>query len=264
MLIEAIHESSEMLHHRGLEKLSRTLFLKWTYPLATRVVAVSEDVASDLQDNFAIKHNIHIIHNGIDLEKIRSLAEEPVNHPWLCSEQKEQVIVACGRLVPQKGFSVLIKAISEVSNDIKLILIGDGSEKLSLSKQIHQLGLQERVDLVGYDRNPYRYLAKSAIFIMPSLWEGLPIMLLEALSVGIPVIASDCPTGPRIILKNGECGMLVPANDSLAIANSITKLLLDKKLREQFSLAAKKRSEEFSAQKSVNSYLNLLSELGNW
>lgn len=264
VLIEAIHESSEILHHSGLEKLSRTLFLRWTYPLATGIVAVSEDVATDLRTNFNIKQGLHVIHYGIDLEQIRLLAKEPVNHPWLCTPRQGSVIVACGRLVSQKGFSVLISAISKVSDDVKLILIGDGEGKLSLERQIQQLGLHKRVDLVGYDRNPYRYIAKADIFVMPSLWEGLPIVLLEALALGIPIIASNCPTGPRITLNEGKCGILVPPRDCNALSKSIKRLLSDNKLQKQLCFAAQNRAEDFSAQKSVNSYLNLLSKLGNW
>jgi glycosyltransferase involved in cell wall biosynthesis len=264
VLIEAIHESSEISRHYALERWTRTLFLRLTYPLASGIVAVSEDVASDLRDNFGITQGVHVIHYGVDLKHIRTLANEPVNHPWLCTSRKHSTIVACGRLVSQKGFNVLIDAISELSDDVKLILVGDGEEKVKLERQVQQLKLQERVDLVGYDRNPYRYIAKADLFVMPSLWEGLPIVLLEALCLDVPIIASDCPTGPRIILKDGDCGMLVPPGDARTLASSINKLLVDNQLRNKLSIAAKHRAEEFSAQTSVNAYKKILSKLGQW
>lgn len=264
VLIEAIHESSEISRHYGLERWARTLFLRFTYPLASGIVAVSEDVASDLRDKFGITQGVHVIHYGVDLKHISTLAKEPVNHPWLCTSRKYSTIVACGRLVSQKGFSVLIDALSELSEDVKLVLVGDGEDKVKLDQQVQQLKLQERVDLVGYNRNPYRYIAKADLFVIPSLWEGLPIALLEALVLGVPIIASDCPTGPRIILKDGDCGILVPPGDSQTLVSAVNKVFSDKSLREKISLSAKHRAEDFSVQNSLNAYMNLLSKLGIW
>lgn len=264
VLIEAIHESSEISRHYALERWTRNLFLRLTYPLASEIVAVSEDVECDLRDNFGIIKGVQVIHYGIDLENIRTLAKKPVSHTWLCSSRKHKTIVSCGRLVSQKGFNILIDAISELPDDIKLILVGDGKDKVKLARQVQQLKLQERVELVGYDRNPYRYIAKADLFIMPSLWEGFGIVLIEAMALGIPTIASDCPTGPRIILKDGECGMLVPPGDAKTLASNINKLLSDQQLRNQLSIAAKHRAESFSVQTAINAYINLLSELGEW
>jgi len=264
VLIEATHESSEIARHHVLERWSRSLFLRWTYPLASQIVAVSEDLASDLRENFEISQGIHVIHYGINLEKIRTLAEEPVNHPWLCSERHDYIIVACGRLVAQKGFSFLIEAMKDVDKNIKLIIIGDGEDKAKLEIQIEKLKLEERVNLVGYDRNPYRYIAKADLFVMPSLWEGLPIALLEALVFGVPLIASDCPTGPRIILKDGDCGILVPPGDTQSLVTAINKVFSDKSLRAKISLSAKHRAEDFSVHNSLNTYTSLLSKLGKW
>lgn len=264
VLIEAIHESSEISRHHALERWTRNLFLRLTYPLASGIVAVSEDVASDLRDNFGITQGVQVIHYGMDLKHICTLANESVNHPWLCTSRKHNTIVACGRLVSQKGFSFLIDAISELSDDVKLVLVGDGEDKIKLLQQVQQLKLQGQVDLVGYDRNPYRYMAKADLFVMPSLWEGFGIVLVEAMALGIPIIASDCPTGPRIILKDGECGMLVLPGDSKALASNINKLLSDQQLRNKLSIAAKHRAESFSVQTAINAYINLLSELGEW
>ena len=263
LLIEAIHESSEISQHNFLEKWSRTFFLRHTYPLASAIIAISEDVALDLRNNFSIKQNVKVIHYGLDLEHIRALGSKTVEHKWLSHPREFSTIVACGRLVVQKGFNVLLDAMCEVEDSVKLILVGDGEERAALNKQIQRLKLQERIDLVGYDRNPYKYMAKADIFIMPSLWEGFGLVLLEAIALGIPVIASDCPSGPRVILNNGECGILVPPDDYYALATSINQLINDNQLK-QLTSAAFNRSEEFSAQKATKEYLNLFSIVGNW
>ncbi|NJR18627.1 MAG: glycosyltransferase [Calothrix sp. CSU_2_0] len=264
ILIEAIHESSEMAQHSAIEKLSRSQFLRWTYKMASAVVAVSDDIAVDLRNNFDISENIHVIHYGISLENVRNLSQKPVNHPWLHPERKHKVIVACGRLVKQKGFNILIEAIHKLSSEIKLILVGDGDEKDNLTQKIRDLNLQQRVDLVGYDRNPYRYIVASDAFVMPSLWEGLPIVLLEALSLGVPIIASDCPTGPKEILNHGECGVLVEPNNSQLLAREIEKLIFNPDLGQELSKRAIANSEKFAAEKSTNNYLNLIANLGGW
>ncbi len=264
VVIEAIHESSEIAQHNAVEKWMRSQFLGWTYKMVSAVVAVSEDIAIDLRKNFDISENARVIHYGISLKDVRNLANEPVNHAWLNMNRKHKVIVACGRLVKQKGFNVLIEAMSKLSSEIKLILVGDGSEKDNLIQQISNLNLQGRIDLVGYDRNPYRYIAKSDAFVMPSLWEGLPIVLLEALSIGIPIIASDCPTGPKEILNNGECGLLVEANNSDLLAQAIEQLVFNASLSQKLSMCAIANSEKFAAEISTQNYLNLIADLGGW
>lgn len=262
-VIEAIHESSEMSQHSGIEKWGRSLFLRWTYRFASAVVAVSHDIAVDLRENFHITDNVHVINYGISLDNIRKLADEPVDHEWLQYPRNYKVIVACGRFVKQKGFNVLIEAMSKLGSDIRLILVGDGEERKSLTTQIEHLNLQERISLVGYDRNPFRYIAKADAFVMPSLWEGLPIVLLEALSLGVPIIASDCPTGPREILNDGKCGVLVEPNNPDLLAEKIESLLSDEEFQKRISSHAIFRSQMFSAEACTQAYLNLLVQLSN-
>ena len=264
LIIEAIHESSEISAHHDFEKWFRSIFLRYTYPLASKIIAVSEDVAIDIRKTFGITENIEIIHYGVNLRQIRNLAEESVNHPWLSSSRQYKVIVACGRLVQQKGFNILIEAMYKVMDDVKLILIGDGEERAKIETQIKRLKLQEKVDLVGYQRNPFRFIAKADFFVMPSLWEGFGLVLLEALAVGTPVIASDCPSGPRMILGNDRYGVLVPPEDPDSLTRRIKQLICNQKQQDILSRAAIQRAEDFSASNAVNKYLNILSEIGGW
>lgn len=264
LIVEAIHQTSEISTHSGINKLLRKIFLRWTYPLASKVIAVSEDVAYDLREHFNIVNNLTVIHYGVNLNAVQKLAEEPVNHEWLNDSRMHKVIVACGRFVEQKGFVYLLHAISKIAQDVKLILIGDGEEKQLLEAKVKELEISDRVDMIGYRRNPFAYISKADAFILPSLWEGLPIMLIEVLSLNIPIVACDCPTGPRIILENGECGVLVPIKNAAMLADNIEMILANSKVGNELTSAAKKRSYDFAAQTSVVNYIEVLSEIGNW
>ena len=261
LLIEAIHESSEIRQHSLLERLFRTSFLKLTYPLASTVVAISEDVASDLTENFGISKNLKTIYYGLDVEKVRLLSNESVEHRWFQRPKSFSTIVTCGRLVEQKGFSILINAMTKVFQNIKLVIVGDGEQRDMLDEKISDLHLQKRIEIIGYDRNPYRYISKADLFVMPSLWEGFGLVLLEAIALGVPVIASDCPSGPRTILMDGECGVLVPPGDSDSLAQAINDLVKDSEVSTRLSLNAYKRAEDFSIKKTVNNYLDLVEDI---
>ena len=263
LVIQVIHQSSEVMTHRGPARWGRDLFLRWTFPLASAVVAVSQGVAADLRNRYGLTRRVHVIKNGIDLEEIRRLAREPVDDRfWPWKSGKNNIIVACGRLVRQKGFDILIEALREIPARVKLVLVGDGEERQALEELTISLALQRRVCIVGYDRNPYRYMAKADLFVMPSLWEGFAIVLVEALALRLPVVASDCPSGPREILCNGACGILVPPGHPRALAQAINRLLSDHSVQDTFRRAAKARAEQFSAAKSVSDYMELLDQLG--
>jgi glycosyltransferase involved in cell wall biosynthesis len=258
ILIEAVHESSEILRHNFLERWLRIAFLQWTYPLASGIIATSDLVANDLIDNFGITNKVHTLPYGINLDSIRLLAQESVEHSWLASSRAHYTITACGRLVQQKGFNILIDALSDLADNIKLVLIGDGEEKQSLKHQIKKLNLENRVSLVGYDRNPYKYIARSDLFVMPSLWEGFGLMLIEAMALGVPVIASDCPSGPRMILGDNQYGILTVPGNPQKLAQEIRTLIFNQELKEKLSFEALSRSEQFSAKQSVENYLNFV------
>jgi glycosyltransferase involved in cell wall biosynthesis len=262
LIVEAVNESLENSRRSFFQKWTRILFLRITYPLATRVITVSEDLENDLYVNFSLpKAKMKTIHYGVDLEGIRALSREEVSQPWLSEKRGHKTVVACGRLVDQKGFKFLVEAMAKLPRTIKLVLVGDGENKDTLISQIQALQLEEQISLVGYDRNPYKYIAKANLFCMPSLWEGLPIVLLESLSLGVPILASDCPSGPKDILQDNRYGILVPPGDSNALAEAMQRILADQQLCEKLGSLALERSQDFSAAKSVNAYCELIESL---
>ena len=136
----------------------------------------------------------------------------------------------------------------------KLIILGEGKEKENLLKLVEKLGLNDRVSFEGFQENPYKYLARSTVFVLSSLYEGFPNVLLEAMALGIPSVATRCPTGPDEIITEGVDGVLIPPADEKAIADAIKKLLLDEDLRKRLSEAGKRRIQDFAVEKIVKQY----------
>jgi glycosyltransferase involved in cell wall biosynthesis len=167
-----------------------------------------------------------------------------------------KTIITLGRLIPRKGFDLLIRAFQTVlkQEDLQLILIGEGPEHGNLVRLSQQLGINHRVHFVGYQTNPYKYIAKADIFICPSLWEGFGNVVIEAMACGAPVIASDCPFGPGEIIADGQNGILVPANDASRLAEAILRLCNDSNLRERVARNGKERAQAFDVGKAVSAY----------
>lgn len=158
--------------------------------------------------------------------------------PWYGSRKK--TIVSAGRFEHQKGFDVLIDAYAEVHKeyeDYSLILYGDGSLKSEIITQIKELGIEDNVTLPGYVTNIAERIKMDGIFVLPSRFEGIPNVLIEALCVGIPTISTDCPPGgPAFLTDNGERGMLVEVDNAKGLKDAIIHLIQSESLRQQYSV----------------------------
>jgi glycosyltransferase involved in cell wall biosynthesis len=198
------------------------------YPMADELVTVSHCAAKDLVTT--IKNNQlcpTAIYNPIPIDTIREKMSEPLEHRWLTAPDTK-VILAVGRLENQKDFPNLLHALSEARKqvDFKLIILGEGKRRKQLEALISQLNLNEHVEMPGHVENPYAYMYRSDLFVLSSLWEGLPTVLIEALACECKVISTDCPCGPMEILEDGSYGNLVPVADSSALAEAV--LAVDK------------------------------------
>ena len=200
---------------------------RWFYPWADGIVAVSKGVASDLELAARLSPGrIQVIYNPIVTPDLQKKSQTILEHPWF-GKGESPVVLGVGRLTAQKAFSVLIEAFAQVrkSQPVRLLILGEGEERPMLEAQIRKLGLEQDVDLPGFVANPYPYMAHAALFVLSSRWEGLPTVLVEAMSLRIPVIATDCPSGPREILGDSQYGQLVPVDDPIALAQAIKSLL---------------------------------------
>ncbi len=201
--------------------------LRRFYPWADHIVGNSRGVVDDLMHIMGLpRARIHLIHNPVVTAALREMSKVGPPHPWLAAGQPPFVL-AVGRLTPQKDFATLIRAFADVrrSRPVRLMILGEGAHRLELETLVNRLNLESDISLPGFVENPYAYMAHAAAFVLSSRWEGLPTVLIEALSCGTRVIATDCPSGPREILADGEYGPLVPVQNVPALAATITAAL---------------------------------------
>ena len=247
------HSSRHAQHIKG--RLSPVL-MRMFYPWADDIVAISRGVARDLSLKTGLPaESIRVIHNPAVTPELVARAKEPLGHPWY-SPGEPPVLLGAGRLVRQKDFPTLIRAfrIVKESRPARLIILGEGDERERLWFLVRELGLENDVSLPGFVENPQAYMARSAVFVFSSAWEGFGNVLVEAMAAGTPVVSTDCESGPGEILQNGAYGRLVPVGDVTALADAISATLRSpltpKKLKE--------RALEFSLERVIEEYAALL------
>lgn len=237
----------------------RVLVIRWTtryvYPIADAIVAVSNGVAEDMCHVSGLaRAKVQTIYNPVDATRLAAMAAEPLEDPWF-GPGAPPVILAIGRLEAQKNFPSLLHAFAQIRQhrEARLLILGEGSERERLTNLAAELGISEEVSMPGFVANPAAYIARSAVFAMSSNWEGMPVALMEALTLGTPVVSTDCPSGPAEILANGAYGEMVPMNDSAALGNAIEKVF--RGARKPVPQAALQR---FDADAITAQYLDLM------
>ena len=211
--------------------LKRQRPIRFLYSFADLFVANSYGIREYLVSSWKIpKERIRVIHNGVDIKNIDKLSFEKANHIWI--KNNYNLIISVGRLSEPKGHPYLIDAlkIANKKNPIYLIIVGEGEEEERLKKMAKKIGINNRVDFIGFKKNPFKYIAKTNLFILASLWEGFPSVLLEAMACRTPVVSTNAPYGPSEIIEDGVNGYLVPVADSTQLAKKILYVLenLDK------------------------------------
>lgn len=204
--------------------------IKRFYRRADGIIAVSAGVADDLSGMMRIPRSlIQIIYNPIITPEMRVKSQVPLEHPWFDPDEPP-VILAVGSLTPQKDFPNLIRAFALVrkTRKARLLILGEGEERTQIEALVKQLGLDQDVSLPGFNINPYPFMVRAPVFVLSSRWEGLPTVLIEALACGALVVSTDCPSGPREILRDGQYGQLVPVEDSINLAQAIDNALAGK------------------------------------
>jgi glycosyltransferase involved in cell wall biosynthesis len=214
---------SESARHSRLRR-ARILphFMRRAYPKADAIVAVSDGVAANLAVLAGVSRSrITCIYNPIVAPAIERLAAEPVDHPWLEAGQPA-VVLGVGRLTAAKDYSTLVRAFARLRTRraCRLVILGEGEDRARLEALAGSLGVGAEVSLPGYVANPFAYMARAALFVSSSRWEGFGNALVEAMACGTPVIATDCD-GPREILEDGRHGPLTPVGDVAALAGAI-------------------------------------------
>lgn len=246
----------ESNHPNGAQQRFAYRFYRW----ADAVIAVSDGVARHVIAAARLpSSHVNTVYNPLELEAIRVQARAPVPHPWL-EPGRPPVLLAVGRLTPQKDFRMLLRAFARLRalRPARLIVLGDGSPS-RLSRLAGRLGISDDLAFCGYVPNPFAYMARAAVFVLTSAWEGLPGALIEALACGCPVVSTDCPSGPAEILEGGAYGPLVPVGDDAALAAAIASVLATTPDRARL----RKRAAAFSVDAATQGYLRVLLPVAN-
>lgn len=230
---------------------------KRSYRYADAIVTVSHGVALDAKRAFRLPSDkIHTVYNPIISDDLSSKADLPVTHPWLEAAQPP-IILAVGRLERAKDYPTLLKAFAEVRKNriCRLIICGEGGERQRLEQLVRELKIEEAVDLVGFVDNPYAYMKHAHLLVLSSVHEGLPSVLIEALALGRPVIATNCPSGPAEVLAECKYGQLVDVADHRGLAAAIEQYLT---LVPKLPSDLQKHLDQFRLAGVVTEYLKVL------
>ncbi|MGY3859822.1 glycosyltransferase [Aeromonas intestinalis] len=229
---------------------------KVVYERMDEVVCVSEGVKqSVLNLHPALESHISVIYNPVDINHIAFKGQE-------CIKVGDGLnVLAIGRLLnSQKAFDLLLTAHHRniaAGLNYHLTILGEGSDREGLEKYIQEHQLGNHTSLLGFQDNPYPYIAGCDLFVMSSRYEGYPVVLVEAMTLGKAIVSTDC-TGPKEALHDGEFGYLVPVNDVDALAEGIRTLLEDEEVRDRYASLSRQRSDIFSFRRSMMDVERLL------
>ncbi|CAN5740196.1 glycosyltransferase family 4 protein [soil metagenome] len=236
-------------HFEARSALWQTL-RAWLYPKVAALVSLTEADAGRFR---ALNTNTQVIYNASSL-----WADSPASATGA-------TVLAVGRCVAQKGFDLLLAAWHTVAARVpsaRLRIVGDGPLQASLEQRAAQLGITDRIEWIAPTEHIERHYREAAVFVLPSRYEGMPLVLLEAQALGVPAVAFDCPTGPREIIESGVTGLVVPALDVPALAEALQTLLTQPALRERMAKAAIERSRaRFTPQAHVDRWTSLIRDV---
>lgn len=238
-------------------KLMR-LLIRFLYRYSDLALANAEELANEMEKKYRIPcEKLRVIHNPFDIEKIEAMSKEAIEISWF--NEGIPVILSVGRLIKQKNHAMLLRAMKRVSEKVlvRLIILGEGPLKEELIRTAANLGVDKEVLLPGWRDNPFKYMSRAKVFVLSSDYEGLPNVLIEALACGVPVISTDCPSGPKEILCGDKCGIVVSVGDEEAMAEGIRRLLGDGNLRMELAMRGKERVRDFEIVRIVKKYRDL-------
>lgn len=236
------------------------LTMQISYPFADAVVCVSNGVGEDIAKLARMStDNLNVIYNPAARGELpeNQLSDETIS-PWLKADHR---VITVGSFKKQKNHSLLINCFAEVvkSKNATLLILGEGRLRPELEKLIKQLGLEQKILMPGFTQDPYPYYLAADLFVLSSEYEGFGNVIVEAMECGLPIVSTDCQSGPREILEDGKYGKLVPVGDTNALASAMLTSLDEMPNPER----QKERARYFSVEKAAISYLKLLDPENN-
>ncbi len=268
VLCERMHLGSHLAgRYQGAKLAALQLLPRLVYRRATRVLGVSEGVRRDLVDHFGVPEALtETIPNGYHLDEIVAAGARAPS-----IDLPPDYMVAVGRLVRAKGFSLVIEAYRRADPPIPLLILGEGPERAALAAEIARHGLSARIHLIGFLEDPFAIVARAQFLVSASHNEGFPNAIAEAMVLGRPVLVSDCPSGPAELLGGtagaaGEvvdtgCGLIVPNHDVAALTAGIRLLIGDVALRRRLGAAVRARMQDFSVTRVTGRYWDVFDGL---
>ncbi|MEO8766193.1 MAG: glycosyltransferase [Ginsengibacter sp.] len=253
------------------EKFVAIHFTKKLYRLAHLIVPNAKMIKIDLERNFNIHTKYRVINSPVDLDMIKPLSKMEAD----ISKGDIFTLINVAGFRPQKNHELLIEAFDKVRHlPVRLLLLGKGELEDTIRNKVKEMNLETQVIFLGFDSNPFKYLSKCDCFILSSDFEGFPNCVLEAMACSLPVISTDCLSGPREILAPGtdpsvnitdhlevsDCGILVPVNNAQLLADAIDLLVNDKILLEKMKSNALYRVKDYDIEKIIGEFEDLLSE----
>lgn len=240
---------------RGLADVVHRRFGRLLYAPADAIVTVSQGVRRDLLERTGVSPGaVSVIHNPVSPPRGAGAPDPAILDAW---RRGDPAVIAVGALKEAKDHANLLHAFARLRGGrpgARLLILGEGPLRGDLKELAGAMGLGESLAMPGYVPDPYLYLERADLFVLSSSWEGLPTALIEALIAGVPVVSTDCPSGPSEILENGRYGRLVPVDDPQALAAAMAEALDASHDRD----ALRRRGAEFSVEQAADRYLALL------
>lgn len=238
------------------------------YRFASKIISLSEGVKENLIKRYKVKEkNIQVIYNPIDLDKIQQLANDGdiSEEHKVIFKKNAKVIITAGRLVKEKDHQTLIKAFDIVNKRInsELFILGEGELENNLKRLAKDLGIEHKVHFIGFQYNPYIYFKNADLFVLSSINEGFGHVLVESLSVGTPVVSTNCKPGAEEVLMNGTFGRIANVGDIEDLASSIYEVLtLSDEDKARIITKGIKRANDFDVKKIVKQYEDVFRQIG--
>ncbi len=257
VMCERTHQTTMLKTKSKLTRVITKLLITASYNRADLVLANAETMKTDLRDNLDVKTPIEVIYNPVDIKGLQLQMQEPVDHVF---DGNSFHFAAVGNFRKEKNFPLLIDAFALLKgHNCKLLLVGDGPDRELLKQKVTEAGITDRVIFLGRDSNPFKYMQRCDAFVLCSDVEGFPNVLLEALACNMPVISTDCRSGPREMLapttnseteisgnySEEEFGILTPVGDAPVLAEAMKKMMSDETLRSRLKQKAAIRAADF-------------------
>ncbi len=245
--------------------------LRRLYANSNVVLANSEGSARSAERFYGLQAgSVNVLYNGVDIADVQKKTANPTTDLWWAEKAGQKPlfrIVTAGRLDEKKGFQFLIQAIKELKSrrldhEVRLAILGEGPDRFALQNQIQQAGLSGSIRLIGFQPNAPAWYMSADLFVLPSLLEGMPNVLLEAMVCGTPVLSADCNSGPREILGENEFGRLCEVGNAIALADEIQQFVESEELRTRYtSLAGDRVNQVFSIKTATRKLEQIFSDI---